>query len=86
MDALDVAESAGLLAEVEARAGTLRFVHVLVARAVYAGLPSGRRRRLHVRAAQALARQAGPPATHLAVQVARQYALGAMPRKPVAGR
>ena len=79
MDALDVAESAGLLAEVEARAGTLRFVHVLVARAVYAGLPSGRRRRLHVRAAQALARQAGPPATHLAAQVARQYALGAMP-------
>ena len=79
MDALDVAESAGLLAEVEARAGTLRFVHVLVARAVYAGLPSGRRRRLHVRAAQALARRAGPPATYLAAQVARHYALGAMP-------
>ncbi len=32
-----------------------------------------------MRAAQALARQACLPATHLAVQVARQYALGAMP-------
>jgi hypothetical protein len=41
-----------LLTEVEARAGMLRFVHVLVARAVYAGLPRGRRRRLHAQAAQ----------------------------------
>ena len=81
MDALDVAEAAGLLTEVEARAGTLRFVHVLVARAVYAGLPRGRRRRLHAQAAQVLAKQAGPPAMHLAAQVARQYALGAMPEQ-----
>ena len=81
MDALDVAEAAGLLTEVEARAGTLRFVHVLVARAVYAGLPRGRRRRLHAQAAQVLAKQAGPSAMHLAAQVARQYALGAMPEQ-----
>ena len=44
LDALDSAEAAGLLADVPARAATLRFVHVLVARAVYAGLPRGRRR------------------------------------------
>ena len=81
MDALDVAEAAGLLTEVEARAGTLRFVHVLVARAVYAGLPRGRRRRLHAQAAQVLAKQAGSAAMHLAAQVARQYALGAMPEQ-----
>ena len=81
MDALDVAEAAGLLTEVEAPAGTLRFVHVLVARAVYAGLPRGRRRRLHAQAAQVLAKQAGPSAMHLAAQVARQYALGAMPEQ-----
>ena len=81
MDALDVAEAAGLLTEVGARAGTLRFVHVLVARAVYAGLPRGRRRRLHAQAAQVLAKQAGPPAMYLAAQVARQYALGAMPEQ-----
>ena len=79
MDALDVAEAAGLLAEVEARAATLRFVHVLVARAVYAGLPRGRRRRLHAQAAQVLAKQAGAPTIHLAAQIARQYALGGMP-------
>jgi predicted ATPase len=81
MDALDVAEAAGLLTEVGARAGTLRFVHVLVARAVYAGLPRGRRKRLHAQAAQVLAKQAGPPAMYLAAQVARQYALGAMPEQ-----
>jgi len=79
MDALDVAEAAGLLAEVEARAATLRFVHVLVARAVYAGLPRGRRRRLHAQAAQVLAKQADAPTIHLAAQIARQYALGGMP-------
>ena len=79
MDALDVAEAAGLLAEVEARAATLRFVHVLVARAVYAGLPRGRRRRLHAQAAQVLAKQADAPTVHLAAQIARQYALGGMP-------
>ena len=81
MDALDVAEAAGLLTEVEARAGTLRFVHVLVARAVYAGLPRGRRRQLHAQAAEVLAKQAGPAAMDLAAQVARQYALGAMPEQ-----
>ena len=78
MDALDVAEAAGLLAEVEARAPTLRFVHVLVARAVYGGLPRGRRRRLHAQAAEVLAKRAGAPTIHLAAQVARQYNLGGM--------
>src|SRR5580693_6395157 len=78
MDALDVAEAAGLLAEVAARAPTLRFVHVLVARAVYGGLPRGRRRRLHAQAAEVLAKQAGAPTIHLAAQIARQYNLGGM--------
>ena len=78
MDALDVAEAAGLLAEVEARVPTLRFVHVLVARAVYGGLPRGRRRRLHAQAAEVLAKRAGAPTIHLAAQIARQYNLGGM--------
>ena len=78
MDALDVAEAAGLLAEVEARAPTLRFVHVLVARAVYGGLPRGRRRRLHAQAAEVLVKRAGAPTVHLAAQIARQYNLGGM--------
>src|SRR5579859_474125 len=71
MDALDAAEAAGLLAEVAARAPTLRFVHVLVARAVYGGLPRGRRRRLHAQAAEVLAKRAGAPTVHLAAQIAR---------------
>ena len=78
MDALDVAEAAGLLAEVEERAPTLRFVHVLVVRAVYGGLPRGRRRRLHAQAAEVLAKRAGAPTIHLAAQIARQYNLGGM--------
>ena len=61
MDALDMAEAAGLLAEVEARAPTLRFVHVMVARAVYGGLPRGRRRRLHAQAAEVLVKRAAHP-------------------------
>src|SRR5580658_7577466 len=78
MDALDVAEAAGLLAEVGARVPTLRFVHVLVARAVYGGLPRGRRRRLHAQAAEVLAKRAGAPTIHLAAQIAQQYNLGGM--------
>jgi predicted ATPase len=78
MDALDVAEAAGLLAEVGARAPTLRFVHILVARAVYGGLPRGRRRRLHAQAAEVLAKRARAPTIHLAAQIARQYNLGGM--------
>jgi DNA-binding SARP family transcriptional activator len=78
VDALDVAEAAGLLVDVEARAATLRFVHILVARAVYAGLPRGQRRRLHAQAAQVLAKQADAPTIELAGQIARHYALGGM--------
>jgi DNA-binding SARP family transcriptional activator len=76
IEALDVAEAAGLLAEVAGRAAMLRFVHVMVARAVYAGLPRGRRRRLHAQAAEVLAKRVAAPTLHLAAQVARQYALG----------
>ena len=57
---------------------TLRFVHVLVARAVYGGLPRGRRRRLHAQAAEVLAKRADAPTIHLAAQIARQYNLGGM--------
>jgi predicted ATPase len=78
MDALDVAEAAGLLAEVGARVPTLRFVHVLVARAVYGGLPRGRRRRLHAQAAEVLAKRAGAPTIHLAPAIAQLYNLGGM--------
>ena len=79
VDALDVAEAAGLVVDAEAPAPTLRFVHILVTRAVYAGLPRGARRRRHAQAAQALAKRADAPTIHLAGQIARQYALGGMP-------
>ena len=79
LDALDSAEAAGLLADVPARAATLRFVHVLVARAVYAGLPRGRRRRLNAQAAEVLAKQPGAVTIRLAAQIARHYNLGGLP-------
>ena len=79
LDALDAAEAAGLLADVPARAATLRFVHVLVARAVYAGLPRGRRRRLHAQAAEVLAKRPGAVTIRLAAQIARHYDLGGLP-------
>ena len=77
-DALDAAQAAGLLVDVGEQAATLRFTHVLVARAVYAGLPRGRRRRLHAQAGQALAKRAGAAEGRLAAQIARQYHLGGM--------
>src|SRR5260370_12806240 len=56
----------------------MRFVHALVAGAVYSELPGRRRRRLHARAAQVLEKRSGTPATDLAAQLARHCALGGL--------
>ena len=78
MDALDLAERARLVVDVEPQARTMRFVHALVAGAVYSELPGRRRRRLHARAAQVLEKRSDAPATNLAAQLARHYALGGL--------
>jgi DNA-binding SARP family transcriptional activator len=78
MDALDLAERARLVVDVGPQARTMRFVHALVAGAVYSELPGRRRRRLHARAAQVLEKRSGTPATDLAAQLARHYALGGL--------
>ena len=78
MDALDLAERARLVVDVGPPAGTMRFVHALVAAAVYAELPGRRRRRLHARAAQLLEKRSGASATDLAAQLARHCALGGL--------
>jgi hypothetical protein len=79
MDALDLAERARLVADVGPQAAAMRFVHALVAGAVYSELPGRRRRRLHARAAQVLQKRSDPPATGLAAQLARHCALGGLP-------
>ena len=78
MDALDLAERARLVVDVGPQASTMRFVHALVAGAVYSELPGRRRRRLHARAAQVLEKRSGAPATDLAAQLARHCALGGL--------
>ena len=78
MDALDLAERARLVVDVGPSARTMRFVHALVAGAVYSELPGRRRRRLHARAAQVLEKRSGAPATDLAAQLARHCALGGL--------
>jgi len=78
MDALDLAERARLVVDVGPPGSTMRFVHALVAGAVYSELPGRRRRRLHARAAQVLEKRSGAPATGLAAQLARHCALGGL--------
>ncbi len=78
MDALDAAELAGLLLDVGPPAGTMRFVHVLVANAVYSELPGRRRRRLHAEAACVLEKHFDAPTVHLAAQLAQHCALGGL--------
>ena len=78
MDALDLAERARLVVDVGPPPGTMRFVHALVAAAVYSELPGRRRRRLHARAAQVLEKRSGAPANDLAAQLARHCALGGL--------
>jgi len=65
LDALDSAEAAGLLADV--RRGRDAAVRACPGGpAVYAGLPRGRRRRLHAQAAEVLAKQPGAVTIRLA--------------------
>ena len=70
MNALDVAERARLLVNLGPSAETMRFVHALVAGAVYSELPGRRRRRLHAAAARALELRSDHLAPQLTVQLA----------------
>jgi Bacterial transcriptional activator domain/AAA ATPase domain len=78
MDALDLAERARLVVDVGPQAAAMRFVHALVAGAVYSELPGRRRRRLHARAAEVLEQRSDAPAADLTVQLARHCALGGL--------
>ena len=79
MDALDRAEQARLVVDVGPQPAAMRFVHALVAGAVYSELPGRRRRRLHARAARVLEQRPGTPSADLPVQLARHCALGGLP-------
>lgn len=57
LDLVDEAESAGVIESVPEAPASWRFSHALFQEAVYAGLPAGRRARLHARAALELERR-----------------------------
>ncbi|TML18458.1 MAG: hypothetical protein E6G39_03195, partial [Actinobacteria bacterium] len=76
--ALDAANKSGLLVPVDPATGAMRFTHALVANALYAELPPLRRRRLHERAARALANGADELPQKIIVQLVRHCALGGL--------
>lgn len=77
-DALDAAIEARLLLPFDASTKTIRFAHALVADALYAELQPLRRRRLHERAARALAAGGAAPSQSTVVELARHSALGGL--------
>lgn len=77
-DALDAAIEAGLLLPYDAATKTIRFAHALVANALYAELQPVRRRRLHERAARALADGEAVPSQSTVVALARHSTLGGL--------
>ncbi len=72
--ALDAAMAAGLLIDTGDVHRPLRFVHALVAHALYSELPARHRRRLHGRAVQVLQRGGHAPRADVVVELARHSA------------
>ena len=77
--ALDDAVRGGLLTESDAPVRTVRFVHALVANALYSDLGGARRTRLHARAAEALTARRNATGASGLVALARHCALGGLP-------
>jgi tetratricopeptide (TPR) repeat protein len=77
-DAVDAAAAAGLLFDTGSVRRTMRFVHSLVAHALYSELGGSRRARLHERAARALEKRFEHVPPDVVVQLARHAALAGM--------
>ena len=77
-DAVDAAAAAGLLFDTGSVRRTMRFVHSLVAHALYSELGGSRRARLHERAARALEKRFEHVPPDVVVQLARHTALAGM--------
>ncbi len=76
--ALDAAIASGLLLAVQPPATTMRFAHALVADALYSELQPLQRRRMHARAAEALAAGSVAPPPRTVVQLARHCGSGGL--------
>ena len=79
IDTLDAATRGGLLIDAGSVRRSLRFVHALVASALYADVGSSRRARLHGLAARALEKSVEELPPSVVVQLARHYALAGRP-------
>ncbi len=73
LDLLDEAEAAGVVAQAPDSAATWRFSHALFQEAVYAGLPAGRRARLHLLAAEELERRHGADLERVIAELAHHH-------------
>jgi len=78
---LDAAIRGGLLVDVGPTRRSLRFVHALVAHALYADLGAAQRTRLHEAAARGLQDGAADPPAGAAGQLAHHYALAGRPEE-----
>jgi tetratricopeptide (TPR) repeat protein len=84
LESIDAAMAASLLTESGARAGSLRFVHALIAQALVDGLTSVRRNQLHRRIAAGIELLHGPDLGERVGVVARHLvAAGEAPEKTV---
>lgn len=81
VETLAGAARAGLLADVASTRRSLRFVHALVARALYMGAESSGRARLHEAAAIALQQLRTEPPPGTVVQLARHWSLAGRPEE-----
>jgi DNA-binding SARP family transcriptional activator/tetratricopeptide (TPR) repeat protein len=79
IEALDAAARSGLLIDVGSPRRSLRFVHALVANALYADVGSSRRARLHGLAARALEKSVEELPPNVVVQLARHFVLAGQP-------
>jgi DNA-binding SARP family transcriptional activator/tetratricopeptide (TPR) repeat protein len=79
IDALDAAARSGLLIDAGSVRRSLRFVHALVANALYADVGSSLRARLHGLAAGALEKSVEELPPSVVVQIARHFALAGRP-------
>jgi DNA-binding SARP family transcriptional activator/tetratricopeptide (TPR) repeat protein len=78
IDALDAAVAAGILIDLRTVQRTMRFVHGLVANAMYSEIGPSSRARMHERVVRVLLKDGGPLHRDVVVQLARHCALAGL--------
>jgi tetratricopeptide (TPR) repeat protein len=79
--ALDGAVAAGILIDLRSVRRAMRFVHALVANAMYSEIGPSRRAHMHERVARALTKEAEAPHPDVVLQLARHCSLAGLPEE-----